>query len=216
MAQKKKTVNIEEKIISSYMEYLLENGSNPPSVFKFMKDLKLKESDFYEYFNSFIVLENKIWEGFIVNTLEILHGDDNYATFSSREKMLAFYYTFIEIMKDNRSYVLMRLSGDQNHGKTPLFLKSFKNSFKTYVEELIIEGQETGEIATRKFIDRTYSEAFWVQLQFVMKFWANDNSKKFEKTDEAIEKAVNLSFEMIGEGPLEQIFDFAKFLYQNR
>jgi hypothetical protein len=37
----------------------------------------------------------------------------------------------------------------------------------------------------------------------------------FEKTDAAIEKSVNLAFDLIGKGILDNALDFGKFLYQN-
>ena len=216
MSEKKQKNTTEDKIINAYIEYLLENGTPPPSVFKFMKDMRWKESTFYNHFNSFNALENFVWLRFITDTTDTLLADENYAAFSGREKLLSFFYTFIEVIKKNRSFVLMRMKGEFKPGHTPSYLKGFKEAFKEFVDELINEGKETGEIAPRKYIDRTYTEAFWVQLMFIINFWACDDSRNFEKTDEAIERAVNLSFEMIGEGPLEQMFDFAKFLYQNR
>jgi hypothetical protein len=51
-------------------------------------------------------------------------------------------------------------------------------------------------------------------------FWwfyvLKDDSKDFEKTDAAIEKSVQLSFELIGKGVLDVAIDFGKFLFQNR
>ena len=101
MAEAKKKQLTEEKLKEAYIAHLLENGSRPASVFKFMKELRMKESTFYNYFNSLDVLENKIWEGYITDTVKTLHSDDNYLVYSSREKLLAFYYTFIEIIKNN-------------------------------------------------------------------------------------------------------------------
>jgi len=55
-----------------------------------------------------------------------------------------------------------------------------------------------------------------LQLLFVIGFWIKDDSIAFEKTDAAIEKAVNLSFDLMGKGPLDAMLDFGKFLYQNK
>jgi hypothetical protein len=43
-----------------------------------------------------------------------------------------------------------------------------------------------------------------------------DHSKAFEKTDEAIERSINLSFDMLGKSPLDSALEFGKFLFQNR
>ena len=51
----KKTVKKDYKklILEGYVNYVLEHGNEPPSVFKFAKELKMKEEDFYTYYTSF-------------------------------------------------------------------------------------------------------------------------------------------------------------------
>ena len=51
-------------------------------------------------------------------------------------------------------------------------------------------------------------------LHFVLMFWIKDESAEFEKTDEAIEKSVNLAFDLMGKGVVDNVFEFGKFLYQ--
>ena len=99
---------------------------------------------------------------------------------------------------------------------SPKFLTSFKSEFKTYIDNLVAEGLETEEIVKRPIITDRYYDGLWLQLMFVINFWIKDDSTNFEKTDAAIEKSVNLSFELMGKGPLDMMVDFAKFLYQNR
>jgi hypothetical protein len=65
-----------------------------------------------------------------------------------------------------------------------------------------------------------YWEKFCINLclnfLFVLTFWLNDNSKGFEKTDESIERSVNLAFDLMGKSALDAALDFGKFLFQNR
>ena len=42
----------------------------------------------------------------------------------------------------------------------------------------------------------------------------NDESVRFEKTDIAIEKSVNTSFDVFDNATLDNIIDFGKFLYK--
>ena len=79
-----------------------------------------------------------------------------------------------------------------------------------------MEGKETQEIANRPVISDRYDEALWIQVLFVLKYWLDDNSPRFEKTDAAIEKSVNLAFDLMGKSALDSFLDFAKFLYQNK
>ena len=59
-----------------------------------------------------------------------------------------------------------------------------------------------------------YSEGAWVQMLFLLKFWMDDDSAGFEKTDMAIEKSVNTIFDVFDNTPLDAVFDFGKFLVE--
>ena len=49
---------------------------------------------------------------------------------------------------------------------------------------------------------------------FLMKFWIEDTSEQFEKTDAAIEKSVNTAFDVFDNTPLDTLLDFGKFLWK--
>ena len=205
-----------EKIKKAYKEYVLENGTQPSSIFKFVKELKVKEEVFYEEFNSFEAVEQDIWVGLLHQTVEAIQAEEVYDQYSAREKLLAFYYTLIEVMKAERSFILQTAHFDRRSGMMPSFLKAFKKHFMEFIDEVLLEASETEEVKTRPYISERYRDGIWVQFLFVVRFWVKDDSRGFEKTDAAIEKAVNLSFDLMGRGPLDAMVDFAKFLYQNK
>ena len=207
------------KLKEAYIDYLLEHEQAPPSVYQFAKMQKMKEATFYEYYNSFTALEKDIWKGFFDETLTRIQSDPVYMEYSVREKLLAFYYTMIEILKNNRSYVMLRTENTTAPTRrlpTNAVFSQLKEAFIDYANELIAEGKEIGEIVDRPLISKRYDEGLWRQLQFVIYFWVKDDSSNFERTDAAIEKAVNLSFDLMGRGPIDAAVDFAKFLYQPR
>ncbi|KYG74025.1 MULTISPECIES: TetR family transcriptional regulator C-terminal domain-containing protein [Roseivirga] len=206
----------EEKIREGYISYVLEHGKKPESIFKFIKDLKIKEEDFYESFNSFENIEKQIWLSIFNDTLEMVKNDSVYDEYSVREKMLAFFYSFIEKLKGHRSYILQTVPKKIRPELTPYYLIEVRKAFKDWVNELLLEGEETEEIEKRPVISKKYDEALWLQFLFVIGFWIKDESRGFEKTDAAIEKSVNLAFDLMGRGPLDAIVDFGKFLFQNR
>ena len=213
---RKTTKSLNDKITAAYKEFVLMHGHEPPSVFQFTKELKLAEDEFYKHYGSFASVKKHIWKGYIANTTEVLHNDVSYSDYSVREKLLSFYYTLVEVLKKDRSYVLVCLKELKKTDLTPRFLKDFKSEFKEYIDNLVAEGLETEEIMKRPVITERYYDGLWLQLMFVINFWIKDDSANFEKTDAAIEKSVNLSFEFMGKGPLDMMVDFAKFLYQNR
>lgn len=217
---KQTTVDQAAKLKEAYIDYLLEHGQAPPSVYQFMKMQKMKEATFYDHFNSFTALEKEIWKGFFDETRTRIQSDPVYMEYSVREKLLAFYYTFIEILKNHRSFVMTRMEGAMASPARRLpnnsVFSRLKEGFLDFANELIAEGKEIGEIVDRPLIGNRYDDGLWRQLQFVIYFWVKDESPSFEKTDAAIEKAVNLSFDLMGRGPIDAAVDFAKFLYQQR
>ncbi len=206
-----------EKIKQTYIEFFLENGTQPPSVYSFTKKLKMKEVEFYDHYNSFELLESDIWLGFLKEVILKIESDSVYATYTVREKLLAFYYTWVEVLKNNRSYASQtwRLI-DKRKLKTPVFMTDLKVGFKEYARDLVMEGKESQEVTPRRFLDDRYPDGFWIQFLMILDFWVKDKSKGFENTDAMIEKSVNTSFDLMGSTALDSVLDFAKFMYQNR
>ena len=57
-----------------------------------------------------------------------------------------------------------------------------------------------------------YPRFFWQQVLFVLGYFAKDDSINFERTDAAVEKAVTLSFDLVGRNTLDSAVDFVRFL----
>ena len=89
MASKSKPTS--NSIIKSYMGYVLEHNSQPPSVYLFAKENKIKEIEFYEYFVSFDSLEQSIFKAFFDNAFDVLEKSTEYKTYDTRNKLLSFY-----------------------------------------------------------------------------------------------------------------------------
>jgi AcrR family transcriptional regulator len=211
---KSKTVSA-DKIIADYRDYVLSEGKQPASVYKFCKDHGFKEDEFYEHFGSFEGLEKSIWKRYIDDTRGRMENDEDYQGFTSREKILTFYFSLAELLKSDRSFALHQLRSWKNPSVVPTFLKGFRDSFKEWINTILNEGKTSGEIAQRPYLDKRYDLLFWMHFMFILQFWVHDESPGFEKTDAAIEKSVNLAFDLIGKGVLDSALDFGKFLYQN-
>ncbi|UHG93606.1 TetR/AcrR family transcriptional regulator [Spirosoma oryzicola] len=213
-----------EKIRKAYTEYVLENGKQPTSVFQFAKKLKLAEADFYKDYASFDAIEADVWLTFFNEAKATVEADETYQGYSVREKVLAFYYTWIELLKTQRSFVVYSVGRLREESKNQRglgasksqVLQPFKEAFFDYARDLLAEGRESKEVEPRPFITDRYPNALWAQTLYLLDFWVRDVSKNFEKTDTAIEKAVNTAFDLIGRSPLDTLVDFAKFMYQNK
>jgi AcrR family transcriptional regulator len=209
-------MDMSSKIRKAFVEYVLENEQAPKSIYKLAKSVKLKEEEFYEHYTSIAAIENDIWRGFFEETRKRIESEEVYASYSVREKMLAFYYTWIEVLKANRSYVASIYHEHKSSMKVPAFFESFKEEFHDYTENLILEGRETQEITERPYIVDMYPKIFWTQALLILRFWVKDLSPNFEKTDVYVEKAVNFAFDVMGKTSLDSAFDFFKYAFQNR
>ena len=49
-----------------------------------------------------------------------------------------------------------------------------------------------------------------------MKFWLDDSSASFEKTDIYIEKSVKATFELLNIAPVDSLIDFGKFIFKEK
>lgn len=214
MAKQKQISHSE--IISNYMNYVLENNTPPKSVYIFAKANNFEESEFYTYFGSFEAVENKILNTFFTNTLEVLNKNEDYLTFDSRSKLLSFYFTFFENLSANRSYLLLLLDNGTKNIQKLKVLSHLKNSFTQFISELNIDTLDFKEQKITKLQEKSIEESAWIQFLITIKFWINDTSASFEKTDIFIEKAVNTSFDLLNTAPLKSMIDLGKFLYKEK
>tara|TARA_R100001369_G_scaffold60484_1_gene87318 strand:- start:2971 stop:3639 length:669 start_codon:yes stop_codon:yes gene_type:complete len=212
---KKKSIN-RDSIISAYMEYVLENEQTPKSVYKFSKEHDMTEQEFYSFFGSFDGLRNEIWNTFFDHSLKLIHKDKNFEGFSNQEKMLTFFFTFFEMLTANRSYVLFALKENKDMMKSLSQLKGLRIRVKEFASGLINEKNEEKNLKILKQPVSVFSEGAWLQTLFILKYWMEDNSPSFEKTDVVIEKSVRAIFDVFDNTPLESVVDFGKFLWKDK
>ena len=212
---KKKHIQ-KEDIISNFMEYVLLNNKKPDSVYSFSKQYNFNEEDYYKFYGNFSALEQSIFKVFYEKTINLLEKNNEYQNYSSRDKMLSFYYSFFELLTANRSYVVYALGSPTKNLKKIDTLKKLKKSFSNYIDKLDITLLETNQETLDKIQNKTLKESAWFQLLLTIKYWLEDTSPSFERTDIFIEKAVNTSFDLINIKPLKSVLDLGKFLYKDK
>ena len=202
-------------IISSFMDYTLLTENYPKSVYNFCKKNDIKEKTFYKDFGSLDAIKKMIWQSFYENAMSLLEKDKNFDVSSPKEKLLSFYFTFFEVLLLNRSYVLFVLSEEEKILSKMSNLKTLRILFKGFATELIEEGN-INKSSYLQHSPKIFSEASWLQLCFLLKFWVEDTSESFEKTDQAIEKSVQTAFDVFENTPLSTLIDFGKFLWKEK
>lgn len=214
MAKKKKITASE--ILTLYMEYVVEHHNKPESVTDFVESHQFTDELFYTYFTSFKDLEKDVYLLLFENSLTILKETPEFVSFTKKDKLLSLYYTFFENLALNQEFVKINLKGFENQLKALSVFSRFKRSFLTFIDELDIDTLSLNVDAIENIQKKTIKESSWIQLLFTMKFWLDDVSEDFEKTDIFIEKSLNTSFELLNTKSLTNIIDLAKFLYQEK
>lgn len=215
-AQAKHEIINDTVIISHFMNDVLQQNEEPKNVYQFCQKHSIEESDFYSFFGSFDSLKETIWEKFLENALATISNDKNFQSFSDKDKLLTLYFTLFEILTLNRSYVLFYLKESKHSLKNLKDLKRFRKDFKAFVIEIISKEDNPVYSKLNKIKEPTYSEGAWLQFLFLLKFWIDDTSKGFEKTDVLIEKSVTTVVGLLDTKQFENLFDLGKFLWKEK
>ena len=209
-------MDLKQKIYDAYSTQVLEHEKEPKSVYLFCKKNKIEETDFYKSFASLEDIKESIFSKFFDNAYMLISKEKGFDAQVPKEKLLSFYFTFFEVLLLNRSYVLFILSNSGEKMQKLSSLRRLRNSFKQFASGLIEQGNTSKQSILTKHPELIFSEGAWLQLLFLLKFWMEDSSPSFEKTDIAIEKSVQTVFELFDNTPLDSVIDFGKFLWNEK
>lgn len=212
MSAKKKIT--QEQIISFYMDEVLSEETLAQSVYAFAKRHHFEESEFYQFFNGFDHLKEEIFAAFGNKTISMIQQSEGYQQYETQQKLLSFYFTFFELLTANRSYVMAQLSGNKDKLSSLKSLGALRRVFVKYVTQLGVVQIDLKSDQLNKLKDKGVGESMWMQLLITLKFWMEDRSKGFEKTDIFIEKTIKAQFDLIDTTPVQSVFDLAKFLWK--
>ncbi len=206
-----------DTILSAYGDYLLDHQERPKSMHHFAKHLEIGEQDIYAHFASFDSMEAGMFGHFVENArdLTIEQAATDAAFQEQRAQMLTFYLTLTEVLKANRSLVMLLLPKGKDQLKAWKNLKSARGIFLDYVRTLDIQIEALSFIPSDKVKEKTLDAAAWGQFLSILGFWMHDDSPGFERTDIFIEKSLKLSFEISDSSILQSIVDLGKFVVQD-
>jgi len=198
------------------MTDVLETNEEPKNIYTFCTKHNIDESQFYSFFGSFESLKETIWLKFFENAIAAMSKDSKIESYSNKEKLLTLYFTLFEILTLNRTFVLFYLKENKEGLKNLKSLKQFRNHFKEYIVSIINSNETIVSERINKITEPVFSEGAWIQFLFLLKFWIDDTSKSFEKTDVLIEKSVNTVVDLLDTKQLENLFDLGKFLWKEK
>lgn len=205
-----------EKLISLYIDYVLEKQNAPSSVYAFAKDNAFEETEFYKYFGTLKALEDAILTYFFEHTLALLHQSEDFNTYDDKHKILSLYYTFFEQLTMNRSFMKVFLNQENQMFKNVKKLKPLRTQYLKFINQLDIAKSKISNERIDNLRIKSVGESFWVLFLSVFKFWYDDTSANLEKTDLYIEKSVHASFDLVDTKPVQSIIDFGKFILKEQ
>ena len=211
----KENLITEEKIFELYGDYLLNYGERPKNIYRFAKENKFEEIDFYNHFSSFEQIEKLMLVNLFNKSVELASEVNNSDEVISKEKVLNVYFIFFENMTMNRSLVLMILGNDQSHAAK--ILNQLKETHRDFIKTLDFNDWniiEKSKDTIKNFHEKAREEALWLHLVSAIEFWKKDTSPSFEKTDVYIEKTIDTGFELMDNEPLRKVLDLGKFLFK--
>jgi hypothetical protein len=215
----KNTDASQQKILELYSNYVLRNNKKPLNVFTFCEDHEISETDFYFYYANFEKLESDYLRFFMEETLRLIAEEENYHQQNAKHKMLSFYYTFFEQLTMNRSLVIYLLESDKNNLQSVKKLLPLKRDFQLFIRSLdisepMMENTTESMAKIERLKNKGIEELYWGHFMATLKFWLDDTSSNFEKTDIFVEKSVDTSFEFLEVKPLKKLVDLGKFLFK--
>lgn len=198
----------------AYVDAVLTSGRRPASVRAFMATQDQPERAFYAEYPSFGRLEQALMQGLFQEAVDTLRAAPEYATYGTREKLLALFYTWLEVMLAQRSLVVFVHRHQSLSLRSDGCLRRVAGDFRGWVRELLREGSSSGEVADRWFLPRWYDDVFWTQARLIFRFWLTDRSANFERTDVVVEKSVNFIMDLIQPNALDSGVDLLRFFGQ--
>lgn len=201
---------VSRKIRDGYKEAILSEGKAPKTVFVFCKGLGIPEREFFDRFADFAALDAAIWAEWVSEAVSALDRDNDVGAYTARERYLAFLFTFVEVMKDNRSWLLARFPGVGTALQCRSF-KRFREAFAGFADTLEIR-LPVEEVTGRFAPSNWRSKVLYPHLLSLMEFFKDDGSDRFEATDAYVEKSVRVAFEVLEGGVFDAGVDLLRFL----
>lgn len=197
---------MEDKIIEAYKEMLI-SGVEDINPYTISQKIGISEKDFFQSFTSADDVGRKIWSNLAETVLMELGQSEIYNSYPARQKVLSYFFTFFELARTERTFILRTL-------EQPKLLTGYISRFKEGMADVIQEGIATEDIKERIFSSR-YPTSLWNLHLYLLKFWAKDESEGFVETEKAIEIYAKVPLELMGPNLLDSIFDSVKFAVQN-
>lgn len=197
---------MENQIIDAYREMLI-SGETEINSFTISKKVGITEKEFFQFFTSPEDIARKIWSNLGDNVIEILNGSELHNSFSPRQKVLSYFFTFFETALNERTFI------EKSYEKSD-YLSVYKETFKSFMGDVIQEGVATDDIKERLSLSNYYPNVLWELHMKLLRFWMRDTSENFVETEKAVEVYSKVPLELMGPNLLDSVFETLKYGFE--
>lgn len=171
--------------------------------------LKKQYSDVYERNFKINFEEGKqIWSEIIDTSINTCYDDDTFATYTSREQMLAFFFTLFQSIAQYTDVDKQYKIYDAKYYST------IKKATHTFFNTNIEYGTSIGEIQLRTWWSRQYPEMLTLAMLGLSYLWSVDNSENKEQTDAGIDKIINWIYDIMQPNAIDSGISVIQFLVE--
>ncbi len=204
-----------DQIVDAFLEHWKKSGRYPDSVIALCDRAGIGEGEFFAMFPNLEAVESAHWVRALDGVIARVEASDEWLGFTAKQRLLAFLFAFVEDALGFRSTLLLRFDGIRPF-ENPSVLKKFEGRFKSFADEILLRGMETGEIAERGPLAKVYPAGVYLHFRSVISYYLRDDSDRFERTDAFIEKTVHLAFDVVGRSALDSAADLVRFFVPKR
>ncbi len=197
-----------QPLFNLYTKYIENHQKRPESIRSFLGSVQ--EEGKIPFIN-FRKWEQEEMRLVLLKAKTLLSEDATFNEYTSREKVLAVFFTWLELLDEYRGF-FESLHQIQSRSRTATIWNEVKPEFLAWIRSLIDEGISNREIANRPFLPQWYDNLIWAQATAILAFWMHDHSEEYAQTDALIEKSVNFIFDIIQPNALDSGWDLLSFL----
>lgn len=199
------TPDVESRILQAY-ETMVVMDESPINALTLAERAGVDESTFYQHYANADAVGRQIWANLGEQVFGKLNESETFHSYSAREKLLTIYFTFFDQALTKRLFIERTLD-------RPALLSSYKDAFLQFVNDVVQEGIASEEIKERLSLSNYYGQMMWELHLRLIRFWLQDDSPRFEKTDRAVEVYAKLPLEFMGHNILDSVLETAKFSF---
>src|SRR5688572_8792828 len=182
-------------LLHAYSDFYIKEGRLPRHEAEFTHSAGLDEKDMYGAYSSLSVIDRQLFRNWAEETITACNTDPSFSSYGVREKMLALCFTLLETLKPHRS--LIKTIEKKYRGFNNAAIKGMQQPMQDFFQALVVEGTTNGEIVARPLIGPRYKQVLWTAVVIILKYWLQDESNHFEKSDIAVEKTVHLAMDLM-------------------